>query len=369
MISALTRLLLTKVNNGFGYFYGYDLAKGKPIEPIYCEITGYGLSLHSFLSILSDSKHRDLVRGLSKFLVSACSRSSALVLPYGFYVSKNQWSSLVYSFDNGVIAKGFFDAYRVLSDAVLLERGLGICEWLVSVMQSDNGAFRAAYNYEKGVFTDFDEWYGDNGCLHGKLAIPLLVGWRLSGDSRFRESVEKLLSWLLRLQLADGGFRAKEGADYVFHHAHCYALEGLLYAWHVLRDDRYLNAVVRGAEWLARVQFRNGGIPDFYPSSFVRRLATDATAQAVRIWLALYKILCEDKWLKLAERGLGFLGSAVFRGGRWRGALPAYVYSLGPLRRAVPRVHTWSMMFAIQAFTMYENLGKLSPSDIIEYLF
>lgn len=81
----------------------------------------------------------------------------------------------------------------------------------------------------------------------------------------YRDSVEKLLAWLLRLQLNNGAFRARKGDNYIFHHAYCYALEGLLYAWHVLGDDKYLDTIVEGAAWLARTQHKSGGIPEKYP--------------------------------------------------------------------------------------------------------
>jgi len=67
--------------------------------------------------------------------MSALSRTSGSAVPYGFYPSRSEWSSLVYSFDNCVVAKEFFDAYRFLGDRGLLEHGLGIRDWLVDVMQ------------------------------------------------------------------------------------------------------------------------------------------------------------------------------------------------------------------------------------------
>lgn len=371
LLLTLRHTLLFEARDFSSYFYGYDLRRMIPIEPLYCEITGYGMSLNSFLyNVLRSEEFHSTVEKLSNFLTSALSKTPSSVVPYGFYLGENKWSTLAYSFDNGVVAKGFFDAYRFLSRKEVLGHGLRICNWLVTHMQNDDGSFRAAYDYNRRVFMDFSEWFGDRGSLHGKLAIPLLLAWRLSGEDRFRESVEKLLSWLLRLQLDSGAFRAREDADYVFHHAHCYALEGLLYAWHVLGDDRYLDAVVRGAEWLIRVQHRSGGVLEAYPSRrLVRRLAVDATAQAVRIWLLLYKALGGEVWLEHAERGLGFLERNMFKRGEAHGGLPAYVYLIGPIGYRARRIHTWSIMFAIQAFLYYQLLDRLSLNDMIEYLF
>ncbi|PLJ78181.1 hypothetical protein [Infirmifilum sp. SLHALR2] len=358
--------LLFRAESGYGYFYGYDLARNKPIEPVYCEVTGYGLSFHSFLSALTgDVEHLDLVKLLAEFLMVARSKVSGSAILYGFYPSKDAWSSLAYSFDNGVVAKAFFDAYRALNSKKYLDHGLRISEWLVSAMQRSDGGFAAAYDYGEKGFIDFNTWYGNGGCLHGKLAIPLLTAWKLSGDDRFRDSAEKLLAWLLKLQMDNGAFRAREDTNYVFHHTHCYALEGFLYAWHELGDDRYLDVAVRGAKWLARIQHRSGGLPDLYPYPiFVRRLVTDATAQAIRIWLILHKITGNEFWLMHAEKGLGFLKSIMFRRARAHGALPAHVWY--PLYSA-RRTHTWSMMFAAQAFVFSKK--ELSLSEMMQYLF
>ena len=135
----------------------------------------------------------------------------------------------------------------------------------------------------------------------------------------------------------------------------------------MLGDDEYLDAVVKGSRWLARVRHESGGIPDFHSNGLVKKLVTDATAQAVHIWLILYKykLTGSEYWLNCAEKGLKFLHNVMFRKGPAYGALLAHVYALGPVRYAVPRVHTRSIMFVVQAFTMYEYLEKLTLDEMI----
>ncbi len=366
----LKKALLVKVYNGLGYLYGYDIGNNKPLEPVYCEVAGYGLSLHTFLYLWLNKEQYEYIGGLLSFLDYSFSQNNSHVAPYGFYPSKNVWDELVYSFDNGVIVKGLLDAYKILNDKKILEKSLKVSEWLINNMQYDDGSFRAAYNYSRKAFVDFDKWYGSKGCLHGKLAMPFLFIWRLSGNERFRESSIKLVQWLLNLQLSNGAFRAKEKANYVFLHAHCYALEGLLYAWYFLGNDEYLDAIIRGAKWLSEVQYKGGGIPVLYPSSrLLKRVAIDATAQAIRIWLILYKITDNMYWFRRAEAGIKFLNKTSLKNKCKKGLLPAYTYIIGPITHNTCRLHTWSIMFAIQSLIMYENVEEMKLREIIERLF
>lgn len=103
LLHTLEYLLLVKVDGSYGYFYGYDLGKRRPVEPVYSGIMGYGLSLHVLLHMLNKYDTRSIINGLVRFLVEACSRARDFAASYGYYL-EGVWSNYAYSFDNGVVA-------------------------------------------------------------------------------------------------------------------------------------------------------------------------------------------------------------------------------------------------------------------------
>lgn len=86
-------------------------------------------------------------------------------------------------------------------------------------------------------------------------------------------------------------------AEPVYVHAAAYALEG---AW-ALGD---VDALARGAAWLAEIQQPSGGVPSHGGHGPVR---ADATAQAVRLWCAHDR----RRWSSAIERGLDRLATLV----------------------------------------------------------
>ena len=101
-------------------------------------------------------------------------------------------------------------------------------------------------------------------------------------------------------------------------HAHCYANEGLLFAYHELGTERYLESVWKAGEWLLRIQNRDGSINMEYKRRWWRmgrrmtekifpRRVTDATAQAMRIWLILFYLDGDPRFLYASHRAERFL--------------------------------------------------------------
>ncbi len=355
--ASLTRFLDAKLlveGEGWSaYPYGYDSSKDRIIEPLYTEITGYGVSMSLWLGRRAEAER------LATFIEKAgAGRGPAL---YGYYPSKSRWSGRIYVFDNGVVARSLLQLHRATGNDGFLDHAERILSWIIG-MQEPSGWFHAGVTYPDGLPLSHSEWYGDGGCLHGKLMIPLLDAWRLTGRDEYLDSATRLMRWLLSLQHGKGFIEARPGAGYVFHHAHCYAVEGLLYAWSVLGGDALFEAVEKAAGWLAHVQLDDGGIPEKYPYGVRFRVASDATAQAARIWLLMYRLTGEHYWVERALKALDYLARLP------GGGLPAYTTRIGPVSRPSPRTHTWSLMFAVQAFSMAGLLGG-GARDMVEAVF
>ena len=206
----------------------------------------------------------------------------------------------------------------------------------------------------------------------------------MAGNRSRRSFLRKLLvgeegrlrAWVLSLQDDDGSFRATEGLSYVITHPHCYATEGLLFAHHALGTESYLAAARRAGAWLLGAQNRDGSLSIEYnrplrgigrrvtEKLFPRRV-TDATAQAVRIWLALYHLDGDPRFLDACHRAERFLLEMQCTESPDRNAVGAFYFWPGH-----PIMFTWCTMFSAHALYALERADhKDGYQHVMEELF
>lgn len=183
-----------------------------------------------------------------------------------------------------------------------------------------------------------DHWSVSYGCHLLKCAIALLAYHDDHPEPGTTEIVAQLLDELLPLH--DGErFRSNALTHTTYMHAHCYAVEGLL----VLdgRGQAGLRPTIeRSADWLARVQLPDGGLPAGHDGEAALGQAhADCTAQAVRIWSCVNA----RRYVPSIERALEFLGRLSVDGGiRYRADSAD--------------VNTWVTIFGAQA-SEFADLG------------
>jgi len=251
--------------------------------------------------------------------------------------------------------------YSVSPSAQLKQVACGIGDWLLKMQRAD-GSFLAMYDGEAGEWHHAGEAFFDDGaCLHAKHAIGLLKLGEVIGDGRYTKAARRVCDWVLTLQGGEGAFRASERLTEVVAHSHCYATEGLLFAHYVLGAEHYLEAARRACEWLARSQNRDGSISLARKQRWWRAgrriieklvppRVTDATAQALRVWLILYCLEGQDSYLAASRRAARFLGHMQCNSTLDPNAHGGFLYS--------PRHHmmyAWCTMFAVGALHALET--------------
>ncbi len=198
--------------------------------------------------------------------------------------------------------------------------------------------------------SDPHDWHHRQSMHLTKLAIPLLKGAAVLGDSSYERIARSLLDWGLTLQADDGRLRINDSTQSTRLHPHCYALEGLVVAGAMLDEPIYTNAARRGALWLASVQDQDGSFPQWWPVRYgsmrdrvldrVTHLrVTDAPSQAIRIWKVLG--IAHDECAR-AER---FLEGVRHD----RGGLPLHVRSVGPIHLPRSTTYSWPTFFYLHA--------------------
>jgi hypothetical protein len=315
------------VNNGY-------LWKEKKYQYVYSEITGY--AINSFISIskwLADNAFFQYAKNSADYLIQLQEKEKS-AFEYGGILHSLSLPDLnrnkkYYSFDNAVILHGLVNLYMLAKDERYYLACINIGDFL-SKMQKDDGSFYSFYDSEnESINHRSDEFFFDFGCLHVKNCIGLFLLDQISGQKRYYQAALRVCDWGQRLQEKDGLFWANINKKYVFTHAHCYATEGYLYAYHFTGKQNYLNVAQKAGEALLDLQNSDGSLYRIYKNklfmkyqysrkikkSFKRWFqekkypwkTLDATSQAVRIWSLLYSINKEVKFLEAAIKAVDFV--------------------------------------------------------------
>jgi len=283
----------------------------------YPEIAGYLLSLLSWEGS-STAETRDRI-------------ASGLAADMSVRGGVGRWG-IDYAFDAGMALTGLLRHEQIggcLPEPAMADR---LYDFVVRCV-----AARSAYVGESD--TDPSHWSVSYGCHLLKLTIPLTAyeeARSLLGPSDW---VRQLVADLVPLY-DEGRFRVNELSGETYTHAHCYAVEGLL-----TLDGRGLGGfrpVIEGAaDWLARVQLEDGGLPSRHDGDHALAGAhTDCTAQALRIW----SLVDRQGYSPQISRAAGFLHE-MEKGGAFR------------YRPDSDDMNTWATMFAVQALRWADGGG------------
>lgn len=349
---------------------------------VYSEITGYAVS--TFVNAYrwtGDESYVTLARQSADFLlgIQGLTEEDTVhgAIPHSLSLPGLELRQQYYSFDAAMCLQGLLDLDAIKPAPELRKSAQAIGDWLLERMQQDNGAFLSMYDAETGEWQHAgDDLFGDGSCLHAKHAIGLLKLGRVAGDDRYMVTAKRVCDWVLGLQDDDGAFRATERLQQVVSHSHCYATEGLLFAHYALGTEHYLEAARRAGEWLMRAQNQDGSLNIAYKrcwwrmgrritEKFFPRRVTDATAQAIRIWLILYYLDGDHRFLDACHRAKGFLYRMQCTSSSDRNAIGGFYFWPGH-----PIMFTWCTMFAINALYALKHVNrKEGYQHIIAELF
>jgi len=339
------------------------LSFSKPF--VYTEITGYGLQI--LVDFLTSENHllKEKALAAANYLLKIQTGEGSFYR--GVSLSQNEIIGTSFSFDTAICASALLDLYSIVPEEGYLKSAEKAGRWLMEEAQNDNGSFKSEYS-EEGRPIEEKNWYGDQGCLHGKNAIALLKLWTQTRDSMFRSSAIKAANWVKTLQLPSGAFKVNSESDYIFTHAHCYATEGILYAYYATKDESYLSSAIDAAKWLASAQNGDGGLLNLYGKiSTIRRIrnglfplrleTVDALAQATRIWVILYSLNKDEVFLECARRAADFLLRAQYMKPK-DDLFGGFYQQMNSLFR-LPIMRTWASIFVIQALSFLDlNMNR-----------
>ncbi len=367
-----------------GVYDGYDTVR-RVYPRLYSESTGYAVSVFLRLAAWTgDAAHLERARSSGDYLCELQRRAGELgkgavahCIPHG----STRPCDESFTFDVGMILQGLSELAACEGDVRYVQAAHDAARWLLPFQEKD-GQFRARRELGVGDCYQVPTFESDYGCLHIKLAIGLLRAADLTGDRSFVGASRRVCDWGLKLQTSDGAFWANTQRTHVFTHAHCYATEGLLFAAHRLQEARYSRAAEKAGRWLLQAQDDQGAVHQYYkghPHGLFRwwveclapALASDATAQAIRIWRILYAQTGDPAFQEGVQRALRYLQSVRIKRPdepRINGALWYRMRRVARTRWHGTMVFSWPVMFALAA-SRYTFDADLDAAAMCEALF
>lgn len=360
-----------------GTCQGYNWEQ-KKYPFVYSEITGYAISAYvSAYRWTNDKHYLDLATEAADFLLRvqalANQDGEAGAIPHGYSVPELMLTRQYYSFDAAMCLQGLLDLNAIQPSEKLLDSSQSVGEWLITKMQQSDGSFLAMYDSVTNQrYHSDNNFFDDFGCLHAKHAIGLIKLSEALTDERYKLAACKVCDWVIKLQNPDGAIRANHWMQRTVSHPHCYAVEGLLYAGAMLNRKDYTQAAQKGAAWLLKVQNADGSINIEYnrpwwrmgrriiSDTFFPKKVTDATAQAVRIWITLYHQNGHQPFLAAANQAAKFLSSMQCKDISDSNLTGGFYFWENH-----PTMYSWATMFAMNALYALENIDRSNGYDLM----
>jgi hypothetical protein len=232
-----------------------------------------------------------------------------------------------YAFDTGIALSGLLRLQRVAGGSEHRDAMLRMGAFLANSLERRVAAWKDGRPH-----VDLDSWSLSFGASALKAAMAMELAAEHFRDEAARELVRRTVRELVQGSFRDGAFHINAHRDWVYAHAHCYALEALLVlAPRGLADPA---PIAPGAAWLAEVQNADGSLTNWHGrTDLPLGHQGDATSQAVRIWSAVDRA----RYAGNVARALAFLASLQTLEGGLR------------YDHASEDVNSWVSMFAAQA--------------------
>ncbi len=350
-----------------GVYSSYD-AKSQRYNFLYPEITGYFISTLRFLNNINPDEKISLhAKHASDWLIKIYEKHGSII--QGIKTdSENLYS---YSFDSAIVAKGLLDYYEMTHDDYYVDFARKILNDLEKNYIEDNGTVKPFKNIQTNKFLESnDVWYKRKGCLHIKTSMPFFHIQKYFPDEETQKIANKICETISIYQNSDGSIRLHNDSTIINLHTLCYALEGLIYGYHVTKNKNYLNSCENAVNWCKKQIFDDGSIPLWFNSKLNSKAAYPV-AQLIRIMILLDKLNSNSNYKSDISNLINFLTTfqAYDTNPKINGGFYEEFYkSLFGWRKRL-RLNSWTSMFALQAIYWWKNYDKLSFENSVEFLY
>ena len=337
---------------------------------LYPEITGYFLSSLRFLNRIGpDSKYTTFPNASANWLMQIDKKFGGIIQGVSSDQSRQDF---VYSFDTGICAKGMLDCYELTKNQAYLNFASTQIDWLLSEAIEDDGTINPVKNLSTDSFEiDTKLWYKQKGCLHLKLVMPLLQLYQITGNKKLLESSKSICEPISSLQNDDGSISIHFESNVVHLHTMCYAMEGLLYAYHVTNNSEYVQSVRNGLDWCMNQIQNTGKLLLWYNSRYPASNTCYHLAQVIRLMVLVDSIDRSNMYGSTVQKLKEILLSlqAASEDMRVNGGFYEEYFKSFLSWKIRKRVNSWGSLFALQAIFWESRYDSIVFSDEVKFLF
>jgi hypothetical protein len=335
---------------------------------LYPEITGYFISTMRFLyEHEKNEKFVKLAKASSNWLIRLYDKYGGIIQGISTHGVPQKH---VYSFDTGICSKGLLDCFAITKEEKFLEYAKKLNQWILNETIESNGFVKPTKNLQTNEFEeDTKVWYKRSGCLHIKLAIPLLQQYQITKDESLLNMAKKIADSILSYQNNDGSILLHADNKIINVHTMCYALEGLIHTYMITKNENYISKCKQAITWCDQ-KIQNDGSIDLWSNSKYHSKSSYPIAQLIRLKIFLAKLdgSSLDETIKKLESFLLSLqahdGDKKINGGFYE----EFHKSVFGWKKTL-KVNSWASMFSLQALYWLENFSTIDLNEEYELLY
>jgi uncharacterized protein YyaL (SSP411 family) len=204
-------------------------------------------------------------------------------------------------FNTGQVIRGMIAAYEHTGRKYYLEAGVKAGKWL-SQTQHPEGFWKThALMNQARVYDTFVD-------------VPLLQLYEITGDDQFKTAAIINLEWIINEKIIENGWfedcdNTIKRNDKPILHTIAYTLDGLIDSGLILKEDKCIEAAVKGAVKLRDLFLVQGFLNGRYDRNWNGSEVMICTggAQMAIIWLKLFRISGEKAYLEAARKMINLL--------------------------------------------------------------
>ncbi|MBT7608705.1 MAG: hypothetical protein HN576_03045 [Bacteriovoracaceae bacterium] len=240
--SKLITLLESKIFfNDAGGIYAWIDGQTKKASFQYSEISGYFLSLTSFLKEHDKiSKDSIIFRQASQTVEWLLNMRIENQISFIDRITEDEEGKVTYFFDDFIISNGLLNFSIVSSNQELKELALNLIDNQFQYWKSST-----SFNSMKdlgGIVLDHQEsWSTVFGPHHLKFLVPLINAFKISKDKKFLSHANELIEKTFNSFLKDSVLYSQENSIHI--HSLLYALEGLCSYSQEIRDEKIISII------------------------------------------------------------------------------------------------------------------------------
>lgn len=278
---------------GRGISKGFNLILNR-WYPAYPETTGYLIpTLLNAANLNNKPELNKIALDLANYLLK-CTTSEGGIVHW-----KDHSKSYPIVFDTGQVIFGWLAAFDFSKDTIYLQAAERAGDWLVSV-QDTSGSWKQ------------NQYLGVEKTIDTRVGWALLRLYSYTAKIAYVQAALRNLNWAKQQQNSDGWFNNctfTRNSD-PFTHTIAYTAEGLMECGVLLDENSFIRTATLTANALLSCQRPNGWLASEYGPGWRTSSSScclTGNCQISRLWLRLYEISCNDKYLEAAKRAILFV--------------------------------------------------------------